>query len=238
MKTTVRLGRAAGALLVLVGCAGGSPQARLALPQNGTARMLALGDSYTIGEGVAPAERWPVQLAERLRARGVAIASPRIIARTGWTCRALAAAIASERPRGPFELVTLAIGVNDQFGGGEAERYRGEFASLLATAIGLAGGRAERVLVLSIPDWGVTPFAAGREPRRIATEIEAFNAVNRAETKRAGAVYVDVTELSRERGGEAGMLAADGLHPSGRLYAVWAEHAMRPALDALTSPAK
>src|SRR5437867_870540 len=134
-------------------------------------RYLALGDSYTIGEGVAEQERWPVQLVRLLRHRGVAIADPEIIARTGWTTEELAAAIAQHPPRGPYALVSLLIGVNDQYRGGDPEAYRPRFAALLAQAISFAGNDARRVIVLSIPDWGVSPFAAGGDRARIAAEI-------------------------------------------------------------------
>ena len=129
------------------------------------ARFLALGDSYTIGEGLVPAEPWPVQLVARLRERGVAVGEPVIIARTGWTVADLADAVAAARPQGSFDLVTLQIGVNDQYQGADPGRYRPAFAALLRRAVALAGGRPERVVVLSIPDWSVTPFAGetGRE---------------------------------------------------------------------------
>lgn len=197
------------------------------------ARFLALGDSYTIGEAVAPAERWPVQLAARLRERGQPIADPQIIARTGWTTDELDAAIDAAEPQGPYQLVALLIGVNNQYRGRPAGEYRGQFRALLARAIGFAGGRPEHVLVLAIPDWGVTPFAEGRDRARIAAELDAFNAINRAEADQAGARYVDTTAVSRMAAGDATLTAGDGLHPSGRLYAAWAELALPEAIAAL-----
>jgi lysophospholipase L1-like esterase len=196
-------------------------------------RYLALGDSYTIGEGVAPGERWPAQLAASLRTRGVAVADPEIIARTGWTTGELDAAIDAAAPRGPYGLVTLLIGVNDQYRGGNAVDYRPRFAGLLRRAIGFAGGEASRVVVLSIPDWGVTPFAQGRDRARIAREIDAFNAAAREVTAELGARWVDVTPASREAGAAAEMLVGDGLHPSGRQYARWAELALPAAAQAV-----
>jgi lysophospholipase L1-like esterase len=192
-------------------------------------RFLALGDSYTIGEGVSAAERWPVQLAARLRARGVPVGEPEIIARTGWTTDELAAALEQAAPQGPYDLVSLLIGVNNQYRGRDVEEYRAQFARLLERAIGLAGGEAGRVLVLSIPDWGVTPFAEGRDARAIAREIDAFNAANAAEARRLGARYVDVTGISRRARDEAGLIAGDGLHPSGEMYGRWAEAALEVA---------
>ena len=180
------------------------------------ATFLALGDSYTIGESVAPAERFPVQVATSLK-----IEQPQIIAKTGWTTDELAAEIARVQPKGPFDLVTLLIGVNNQYRGRSIDEYRTQFVSLLNQAIGFAGGKADHVIVVSIPDWGVTPFAEGRDRAKIAREIDAFNAVNREEAKRAGARYADITAISRHK--DASLIASDGLHPSGRMYSQWAE---------------
>lgn len=199
----------------------------------GEMRFLALGDSFTIGEGVAEGERWPVQLAGLLRERGVDVGDPRIIARTGWTTDELSAAIDDADPRGPYALVSLLIGVNNQYRGRSAEEYRGEFAELLRRAVGFAGGEASRVIVLSIPDWSLTPFAADRDRARIAAEIDAYNAVNREEAERAGVHWVDVTPQSRAAGADPAFLAADGLHSSGRAYAEWARLALPAALEAL-----
>ncbi|HWW60274.1 MAG TPA: SGNH/GDSL hydrolase family protein [Thermoanaerobaculia bacterium] len=177
-------------------------------------RILALGDSYTIGESVAEADRWPNQLARALGAT-----SPEIIAKTGWTTDELNSAIDAANPRGPYRLVTLLIGVNNQYRGRDVEQYRGEFTALLQRAIGFAGGDAKRVIVVSIPDWGVTPFAEGRDRAKIAAEIDRYNAVNREETSRAGARYVDITPVSRRA--DPSLVAGDGLHPSAAQYAEW-----------------
>jgi lysophospholipase L1-like esterase len=208
------------------------------LPTSGGAtslRYLALGDSYTIGESVGAEQRWPVQLAARLCEHGLPIGEPQIIARTGWTTGELSAAIEQAAPGGPFDLVSLLIGVNNQYRGLGSEAYRAEFRALLQRAIGFAGGRAGRVIVLSIPDWGVTPFAGGRDRGRIAAEIDAFNAINRAETERAGARYVDITAESRRATADLVLIAGDGLHPSGKMYAEWVELALPQALAALGS---
>lgn len=196
-------------------------------------RVLALGDSYTIGEGVAPAERWPEQLAAVLRGGGQVVAGPRIIARTGWTTDELTQAIAASNVAADYDLVSLLIGVNDQYRGRPVSDYPERFRALLRQAIGFAGGRPERVLVLSIPDWGVTPFAADRDRARIAAEIDAYNSVNRAETEAAGGRYVDVTAISREAANDASLLAPDGLHPSAAMYARWVELALPVARAAL-----
>ena len=146
-------------------------------PPPPAARFLALGDSYTIGESVAEHERWPNQLAEIVKT-----AKPQIIAKTGWTTDELSAAIDAADPQGRFDLVTLLIGVNNQYRGRDAEEYRRQFVGLLNRAIEFAGGKPDRVVVVSIPDWGVTPFAAKRDRAVIAREIDRFNAINLAET--------------------------------------------------------
>jgi len=198
-------------------------------------RYLALGDSYTVGEGVDPDESFPVRLAALLLLQGFAIGDPEIVGRTGWTTGELAAGIDRADPRGPFDLVSLLVGVNDQYRGGGVEEYRSRFRSLLRRAVSLAGGDAGRVLVLSIPDWGTTPFAEGRERARIAAEIDCFNEANRAETDGAGGRYVDVTTLSRRAAssGSESLVAPDGLHPSGAMYAEWVRLVLPHALAAL-----
>jgi lysophospholipase L1-like esterase len=184
-------------------------------------RFLALGDSYTIGESVALADRWPNQLARMLRVKGISVVDPEIIAKTGWTTDELSSAIDDANPRGPFALVTLLIGVNNQYRGRDAEQYRKEFAALLHRAIGFAGGDARRVVVVSIPDWGATPFAGSRDREKIGAEIDRFNAINAEETRLAGARYADVTPISRRAATDATLVAPDGLHPSAAMYTQW-----------------
>ncbi|MCX7616576.1 GDSL-type esterase/lipase family protein [Tepidiforma sp.] len=200
-------------------------------------RLLHLGDSYTIGEGVASHERWPEQLAARLRAEGLDLDPPRIIATTGWTTAELATAIDAGPPAGSFDLITLLIGVNDQYRGLPADAaYRGRIDSLLRRAVSFAVGDARRVIVLSIPDWGVTPFAAGRDRAAIAAAIDTFNAVNRAAAEAAGAGWLDVTAVSREAAADPALLAADGLHPSAAMYARWVD-LLLPRVRAILQPA-
>ena len=179
-------------------------------------RFLALGDSYTIGESVAPADRWPNGLARALR-----IPEPQIIAKTGWTTDELSAAIDSANPRGPYRLVTLLIGVNNQYRGRDAEQYRRELTALLGRSVGFAGGDPRHVIVVSIPDWGVTPFAEGRDRSKIGREIDHFNAIAREETQRVNARYVDITPVSRDAATDRSLVAGDGLHPSAAMYARW-----------------
>jgi lysophospholipase L1-like esterase len=200
-------------------------------------RYLALGDSYTIGEAVAVAERWPEQLVRLLAQRGLEIAPPETVARTGWTTDELDRAIAGTALAPPYDLVSLLIGVNNQYRGRDPEEYRAQFRGLLHQAVSFAGGAPGRVLVLSIPDWGVTPFAAGRDRAEVGREIEAFNAVNRAEAVAAGARYVDILPASRLAAAREHLTASDGLHPSGAMYALWAELALAEALAAVSRPA-
>jgi lysophospholipase L1-like esterase len=200
-------------------------------------RVLALGDSYTIGESVDPSQRWPNQLADLLRDCGIAVDDPEIIARTGWTTDELSRAIDRADPAGPYALVTLLIGVNNQYRGRDAEEYRTEFAALLERAIGFAGRTPQRVIVLSIPDWGVTPFARKRNRASIAKAIDRFNAINREESQRAGVHYVDITPGSRAAALDPALIAGDGLHPSGRMYAEWARLAL-PAARSILETAK
>ena len=189
---------------------------------------LALGDSYTIGESVPTEGRWPVQLAAALRGEGVPLADPVIVATTGWTTDELSAAMDGAPFAPPYDLVSLLIGVNNQYRGRDLGEYRGEFHRLLERAVALAGDRADRALVLSIPDWGVTPFArdSGRDTARIAAELDAYNAAAREETLRLGAHWVDITPISRQH---PGLLADDGLHPSAAQYALWTGAALPTA---------
>ena len=191
-------------------------------------RYLALGDSYTIGEGVADAGRWPVQLVQALRADGLAITDPQVIAQTGWTTDELDAAIDAAHLLPEYDLASLLIGVNNQYRGRSVEEYREQFGGLLERAIGFTQGRRERVLVLSIPDWGVTAF--GQQDARgmagIAAEIDTFNAAAQDICRQRGVAFVDITGVSRTLGEQSAMQAADGLHPSALMYAEWTRLAL------------
>lgn len=208
--------------------------AGLAMSDARAGTFLALGDSYTIGEGVAPEGRWPVQLAKRLRAEGIAIGDPQIIATTGWTTDELSAAMDAAMLSPPYALVTLLIGVNNQYRGRDPANYCSEFSALLARAIGLAGERAQHVVVVSIPDWGVTAFARahGRDAHRVGVEIDAFNAIAREIAHDRRVAFVDVTALSREM---PDALVDDGLHPSAAQYAGWADAILPFARAAVAS---
>jgi lysophospholipase L1-like esterase len=198
-----------------------------------TFSYLALGDSYTIGESVPAEQRWPVQLAGLLGEAGYNVGEPRIVARTGWTTDELNAAIEKENITQTYDLVSLLIGVNNQYRGYSLESYRQEFAGLLEQAIAYAGGDPRRVVVLSIPDWSVTPYAEGRDQAAIAAAIDDFNRANREETEKQGASYIDVTPTSRQAEDDLSLIAPDGLHPSGFMYTEWARLSLPAALLAL-----
>ena len=195
-------------------------------------RFLALGDSYTIGESVPETDRWSVQLVANLREQGVNIGAPEIIAQTGWTTSELAAGIGLAKPMEPYDLVSLLIGVNNQYRGLSEAEYRSEFIVLLRRAIALAGGNAGRVFVISIPDWGATPFAHRQNREEIGLAIDAFNTINRTEAELRGVLYIDITELSRKARYDGSLTADDFLHPTGEMYRLWVEK-MQPSVCAL-----
>lgn len=183
--------------------------------------LLVLGDSYSIGEGVDEAQCWPAQLVTRLREQSVDVSAAEIVATTGWTTDELQQAIDARDFRPPYALVSLLIGVNNQYRGRDLGNYADEFSVLLEFAVRMAGGDAGKVIVVSIPDWGTTQFALVQQvdAAKVAVEIDRFNEVARSASAARGAHWLDITEISR---GEARqMLAADGLHPSADQYALW-----------------
>jgi lysophospholipase L1-like esterase len=196
-------------------------------------KYLALGDSYTIGESVDIAQRYPVQITDSLGKRGYHTESPRIIAVTGWTTSDLKAGIKAANPQGPYDLVSLLIGVNNQYRGQDINIYRKEFGELLDQSILFAGNDTGRVIVLSIPDWGVTPFASGRDREKIAREIDQYNAINKEITLSKGIVWIDVTGISRLAVNDPALIASDGLHPSGKMYTEWVKLALPEILKML-----
>ncbi len=195
-------------------------------------RYLALGDSYTIGEKVSVEDRWPHRLARMLEAEDIPV-EVTIIARTGWTVDELWEGIQASPPEGTYDLVTLLIGVNDQYRGYPANGYREDFRFMLDKAIEYAGGDPQKVIVLSIPDWGFTPFAATRDTEPISQQIDEFNAINLEETKAAAAHYVDVTVISRMAMDDFELITGDRLHPSGKMYTMWAEKVLPIAEEIL-----
>jgi lysophospholipase L1-like esterase len=191
-----------------------------------TLSYLALGDSYTIGEGIDAADRWPTRLAAQLRGDGIPLADPHVVARTGWTTDELQAAIAAES-LAPHDFVSLLIGVNNQYRGRSLQDFRRQFADVLGHAIWLAGGRADRVLVMSIPDWGLTPFgeASGRDRTLVSSELQLYNTAARTICDGRGVAFVDIGAIYREHAAEPAMLVDDGLHPSAAMHALWTDAA-------------
>ncbi len=225
------------AALLLFACSSQSspnpvPTTTVAVP-TGSAAYLALGDSYTIGEGAAEADRWPVQLAALARQQHLALQSPDLIARTGWTTAELSEAIAASGNTRTYSLVSLLIGVNNQYQGQPVAQYRREFRPLLQTAIRYAGNQPGRVVVLSIPDWGQSPFAAGQDHARIGAAIDQFNAAAQQECQQAHVAFVNITPLTRAAAGDARQFAPDGLHYSGPQMRRWAEAALPTVQAAL-----
>jgi len=185
-------------------------------------RFLALGDSYTIGTAVDEKKRWVNELVRLMREDSVQISDPQVIARNGWTTGDLLAALDKEKPRGPFDLVTIMIGVNNQFQGQPIENYRKDLVTLFAAATKLTGGDPRKIVVLSIPDYSAMPFAQDKDPEKISAQVAKFNSVLLEETRRARARMVDVTSVSRFAKTNKQLVAEDGLHPSWRLHGVWA----------------
>jgi len=188
-----------------------------------TFSYLALGDSYTIGQSVPESERFPIQLVEKLKGSKFKIKSATIVARTGWTTDNLKSGIKNTTLDDSYNLVTLLIGVNNQYQGRDTSEYRIQFRELLQTAISFAKNDDKNVIVVSIPDYGVTPFAEGRNTNRIGKEIDIFNQINLEETQETKAKYVDITSISRQAKNDPTLIAPDGLHSSGKMYRLWVE---------------
>jgi len=226
-------------LISLLGCAKSSTHTDTKMDTIQTEKSgnqlsyLALGDSYTIGEAVPQDQSFPYQLAATANLQALKIGKPTIVATTGWTTNELQAAIKSTSLQPKYDIVTLLIGVNNQYRGYSIDTYRTEFKDLLQTAISYAGGNTAHVFVVSIPDWGATPFGkqSGRNIAEIAKEIDAFNAVNREETLKRSVSYTDITSASRNAATDGTLVAGDGLHPSGKMYQDWAAHILPSVLS-------
>ncbi|MFC4873762.1 SGNH/GDSL hydrolase family protein [Negadavirga shengliensis] len=189
-------------------------------------RYLALGDSYTIGEGVASEESYPYQLVRKLERCGLYFAEPWVVAKTGWTSGELIDALDFEQLKTKkFDLLTLLIGVNNQYRGQDIGGYEKDFKQLMDLGLSLVDGRSHRIAVISIPDWGVTEYggASGRVPGEIAGEIDAFNEINKEIALKTSVNYLEITNQYRQIGGLTENMAPDGLHPSGKIYEIWAE---------------
>jgi len=184
---------------------------------------LALGDSYTIGERLPLKDNFPFQTVDLLKQKGIQITEPVIVAKTGWTTDELMDAIEKRQIKGQFNFVSLLIGVNNQYRGRDIDTYQKEFEQLLQQAIGFAGGNRNHVFVLSIPDWGSTPFAVGRDLVKISREIDQFNAVNKKISEQYKVNYIEITAGTREASKDFSLVADDKLHPSKKEYGRWAE---------------
>ena len=187
-----------------------------------TYSYLALGDSYTIGEQVRIHESFPYQTVQLLRKNNLSFYSPEIVAVTGFTTDELHTLIDETKLLPQYDFVSLLIGVNNQYRGRSVENFAEEFEGLLQRAIVFVGENANSVFVLSIPDWGVTPFAADRYSTKIAEEIDAFNAVCESVSKKYKTHFINITSQQRQDGSKEDFLATDKLHPSGKEYTKWA----------------
>lgn len=184
---------------------------------------LALGDSYTIGESVPAQDNFPNKTVQLLKTAGYDLKQAEIIAKTGWTTDELQDNINKHTFTAPYDFVSLLIGVNNQYRGRSVENYKPEFESLLKQAIKFAGGKPDHVIVLSIPDWGVTPFARERDVTLIAKQIDDYNAANKTISEAYKVHYIDITPGSREAANDLTLVAGDGLHPSAKEYVRWAQ---------------
>lgn len=200
-------------------------------PNNPKRTFLALGDSYTIGESVDEKDRWSMQLIDLLKTN-FNFTKHDIVARTGWTTSELTQAIEAKKLTEQYDMVSLLIGVNNQYRGQSLDNYRVEFRTLLNTSIKFAKNDAKRVIVLSIPDWGQSPFGGRQSKGKVASEIDAFNNVSKEECKKLNIVFIDITELTRKNT-DASMFAIDGLHYSGKMHRLWATEALGTAGDIL-----
>lgn len=196
-------------------------------------RFLALGDSYTVGEGIFPEESWPYLLAQRLTSSGFPCSPPDIIAKSGWSSDELLAAIEAANPQGPYDIVTIMIGVNNQYRGRHRDTILDDLHKLVALAVALAEGKLERVYVISIPDWGCSPFGQTKNPRLIRRQIDGYNQFIRVNTRHRISAYIDVTKLSRLAKRVPELNAADHLHPSGAMHHLWMERIATSILEDL-----
>jgi lysophospholipase L1-like esterase len=190
---------------------------------NASYSFLALGDSYTIGESVPAPDNFPNKTVQLLKDAGYNFKPAEIVATTGWTTDELQNNINGRTFKPPYDIVTLLIGVNNQYRGRPVDTYKPEFENLLKQAIQFASGRADHVIVLSIPDWGVTPFASGRDRDQIAREIDTYNAANKTIAENYKVYYIDITPWTREAAHDLSLLAGDGLHPAAKEYKRWSD---------------
>ena len=223
MKSIKKIKLVVPGLLIVLIFTNANSKKRLNNMSNLTFSLLTLGDSYTIGESVLSQENFPNQTVKLLKKDGYEFDSPEIIAKTGWTTDELQNAINEQTFLPKYDFVTLLIGVNNQYRGRTLENYKSEFENLLIQAIQFAGNVTSHVIVLSIPDWGSTPFAEGRDRKQITKEIDEYNAVNKMIADKFKVHYINITSGTKEAAMDNSLLAADGLHPSAEEYQRWAK---------------
>ena len=212
-------------LCVLISCNKKTVAPTISIPPPTTTAKsyLALGDSYTIGQSVDANDRFPAQTVALLKQQGINVNSPVYIAQTGWTTANLQSAITNQNPPSTFDVVSLLIGVNDQYQGLDTSGYALRFTQLLEKAIQLAGGKKTNVFVLSIPDYSATPFVPTSNKSKVTMEIDGFNAINKRITTSFNVSHTDITPYTREAATNTALIANDNLHPSGLEYKKWAE---------------
>lgn len=201
--------------------------------QKDSLSFLALGDSYTVGTSERPENSWPLQLVKTLAKKGILLKAPKIIAGAGWTTEKLISEVQSSNLNTEYDLVSLLIGVNNQYRGLDINLFRKHFLSLLEKSISLAGNDTSKIFVLSIPDWGVMPFAALRDKEKITQEIEKYNAIIKEEVAKRNVLYIDITKLSRQAIVDKTLIASDGLHPSKKMYKTWVKKILKNILKRL-----
>ena len=214
-------------LLPLISCGQDGSKNIEGMTNDKEIKYLALGDSYTIGQSVKISERYPVLLSESLNKLEYKVNPPDIIAKTGWTTDELMVALKAQEVKNDYDLVTLLIGVNNQYRGRDIEEFRVQFSELLEIAIEYAKGDPANVIVISIPDWSVVPFAKDRNRKKIAREINRFNAVKKEETLKRNVAFVDITPISRKAKNNLTYVAGDDLHFSGKMHQLWVDEIIR-----------
>jgi len=197
--------------------------ATISCAQKNKITYLALGDSYTIGESVSEDLRWPVQLTKELNDSGISVNKPEIIAKTGWTTDELQVAIAKQKPKNNFDLVSLLIGVNNQYRGYPIEQYKKEFTELLKQAISFANNDPKNVFVVSIPNYGVTPFGMEKGEDKIRQELLIYDSIADSISSEFDIPFINITPVSEKAKSDASYIASDQLHPSGKQYTEWVE---------------
>ncbi|MEX0316187.1 MAG: SGNH/GDSL hydrolase family protein [Allomuricauda sp.] len=199
--------------------------------QKDSISFLALGDSYTIGTGESKLNSWPFQFVAQSKKKKVVIETPKIIAKAGWTTTDLLDAIQAEQPNPNYELVSLMIGVNNQYQGINIEVFKKEFLSLLDKSIRFAKDNPDNVFVLSIPDWSITPFARFGDKKKIVRELNIYNSIIREETEKQGILFIDITKISKNALLNPSLIASDSLHPSKKMYRMWAKKISKKLYD-------